>query len=108
MCQGWLILVGENKQKKWMYLVMVKKKKKKVQLNLGETFMQTSQTLQRHHELYFVCTNIYYFNKPAETDSLRWESKDINQTINKINTLQLKIKNNLKLSHEINKAPSQF
>lgn len=29
----------------------------------------------------FGLTNIYYFSKPAETDSLRWESKDINQTI---------------------------
>lgn len=30
----------------------------------------------------FGLTNIYYyFSKLAETDSLRWESKDINQTI---------------------------
>lgn len=45
-------------------------------LTLGEAFMQTSQTLQRHHELYFGRTDIYHFNKSAEKDYLGWESKD--------------------------------
>jgi len=39
--------------------------------------MQMNQNLQRHHRLYFGRTNIFYFNKLAETDSLRWDSKDI-------------------------------